>query len=176
MLINSIINKTKSLFLLITFCFIHFSNAQSKTNNLWNDVHFGGSFGLNFSDDFFSATIAPSAIYEFDNTLALGFGLNATFNNQKSIYKSTILGGSIIGLINVVNKIQVSAEFEQLNVNRRYSVNLNIENDNYWIPALFMGVGYRNGNVTFGVRYDVLYNNEKSIYIDPWAPFVRLYF
>ena len=118
----------------------------------------------------------PSSIYEFDNTFALGVGLNATFNNQKSVYKSTILGGSIIGLFNVIREIQLSAEFEQLNVDRNYNVNLNIEDDNYWVPALFIGAGYRSGNITFGVRYDVLYDEEQSIYIDPWMPFVRFYF
>jgi len=172
----SIINKTKLLIFLNIFCFFLLSNAQDKTDNFWNNVRFGGGFGLNFSNNFFSATIAPSAVYEFNKTVALGFGLNATFNNQKSIYKSTILGGSVIGLINVVNEVQLSAEFEQLNVNRRYNVNLNIEDVNYWIPALFIGAGYRQGNITLGIRYDVLYDNEKSIYLDPWAPFVRFYF
>ena len=76
----------------------------------------------------------------------------------------------------MINEIQLSTEFEQLNVNRKYNVNLNIEDDNYWIPALFLGVGYKSGNVTIGIRYDVLYDNEKSIYADPWAPFIRFYF
>ena len=31
-------------------------------------------------------------------------------------------------------------------------------------------------DVTFGIRYDVLYDSERSIYADPWAPFVRFYF
>ncbi len=174
--IISTINKIKLLIFLNFMCFSLLLNAQEKTNNFWNDVRFGGGFGLNFSNNFFSATIAPSAIYEFDKTVALGFGLNTTFNNQKSIYKSTILGGSIIGLVNIINEIQLSAEFEQLNVNRRYNVNLNIEDDNYWIPALFIGAGYRQGNITLGIRYDILYDNEKSIYFDPWAPFIRFYF
>jgi hypothetical protein len=26
------------------------------------------------------------------------------------------------------------------------------------------------------VRYDVLYDNERSVYADPWAPFVRFFF
>ena len=79
-------------------------------------------------------------------------------------------------LFNVIREIQLSAEFEQLNVDRNYNVNLNIEDDNYWVPALFIGAGYRSGNITFGVRYDVLYDEEQSIYIDPWMPFVRFYF
>ncbi len=167
--------KTYVLFLLV-FLFTTSIIAQQKTNAFWSNVKFGGGIGLNFGDNFFGATIAPGAIYEFDTKLAMGLGLNATFNNQKNIYKSTILGGSLIGLYNVITELQLSAEFEQLNVNRTYNVNLNFEDDRYWSPALFFGVGYRNGNVTFGIRYDVLYDTEKSIYIDPWMPFVRFYF
>ena len=152
------------------------SNAQEVKSDFWNHVRFGGGIGLNFGNDFFSGTIAPSAIYEFNNSVALGIGLNATFNNLKREYKSTILGGSIIGLYNIIPEIQLSTEFENLNVDRRFDVNVNIPNENYWVPALFIGAGYRSGNVTFGIRYDILYDDDKSIYIDPWIPFVRFYF
>lgn len=86
------------------------------------------------------------------------------------------MGANLIGLYNVINELQLSAEFEELNVNRKYDNNLNLTNDNYWIPALYFGVGYKQGNITFGIRYDVLHDEDKSIYIDPWAPFVRFYF
>ncbi|MGB5418287.1 alpha-ketoglutarate decarboxylase [Algibacter sp.] len=169
-------NKKHILILIIlSFCFQNIQSQEAKSD-FWNHVRFGGGLGLNFGDGFFSATVAPSGIYEFNEKISLGVGLNATFNNQKSAYKSTILGGSLIGLFNPIRAIQLSTEFEQLNVNRRYNTNLNISDDNYWIPALYFGVGYRSGNVTFGIRYDVLYDNEKSIYADPWAPFVRFYF
>ncbi|GAA4939263.1 hypothetical protein GCM10023314_09930 [Algibacter agarivorans] len=139
-------------------------------------MRYGGNLGLSLGDGFFSGTIAPSAIYEFDENFAFGVSINATFNNQKNVYKSTILGGSLIGLYNVFRELQLSAELEELHVNRRYNVTLNIPDDTYWSPALFLGVGYRNGNVTFGIRYDVLYDKNKSIYFDPWLPFVRFYF
>jgi hypothetical protein len=150
--------------------------AQEVKSEFWSHVRYGGSIGLNFGDGFFSGTLAPSAIYEFDDVFALGVGLNGTINNQKRVYKSTILGGSLLGLVNAIPEIQLSAEFEELNVNRRYDLNLNLPNDNYWVPAFFLGAGYRSGNVTFGIRYDVLYDRDKSIYIDPWLPFVRFYF
>ncbi|WP_317197703.1 hypothetical protein [Neotamlana sargassicola] len=35
---------------------------------------------------------------------------------------------------------------------------------------------YRSNNVTLGVRYDMLYNNSKSIYANAWMPFIRVYF
>lgn len=170
------INKKTALILIIFSFGLQNSIAQEAKNDFWEHVRFGGGLGLNFGDGFFSATIAPSGIYQFDKNFALGVGLNATFNNQKSAYKSTILGGSILGLYNVMREIQLSTEFEQLNVNRRYNTNINIADENYWIPALYFGIGYRSGNVTFGIRYDVLYDDEKSIYADPWAPFVRFYF
>lgn len=151
-------------------------NSQNEKSDFWKNVRYGGGFGLNINNTFFTATLAPSAVYELNEAFAFGLGLNATFNNQKSISKPTILGGSLIGLFNVVNELQLSVEFEELQVNRRYNVNLSIPNETYWIPALFLGAGYRNGKVTFGVRYDVLYDRNKSIYFEPWAPFVRLYF
>ncbi|MDO5974718.1 alpha-ketoglutarate decarboxylase [Flavivirga jejuensis] len=170
------INKKTVLIIIIILFSLTNLMAQQKNSYFWSHVRFGGGIGLNFSNNFFSGTLAPSAIYEFDKPFALGLGLNGTFDNQKGVYKSTILGGSLLGLFNVIDEIQLSAEFEQLNVNRRYNFNLNIPNENYWSPALFLGAGYRNGNVTFGIRYDVLYDENKSIYIDPWVPFVRFYF
>ena len=170
------INKKITFKLIITFLCIYNLNAQAIKSEFWSHVKYGGGIGLSFGDGFFSGTIAPSAIYEFDKSVALGLGLNATFNNQKNVYKSTILGGSLIGLFNIIPEIQLSTEFEELNVNRKYDNDLNIPDDTYWSPALFFGAGYRNGNVTFGIRYDVLYDREKSIYSNAWAPFVRFYF
>jgi hypothetical protein len=84
-------NKKIALVLIITsFCFLNISGQEIKSD-FWNHVRYGDGFGLNFGDGFFSATIAPSAVYEFDKNFELGLGLNATFNNQKSVYKSTIL-------------------------------------------------------------------------------------
>jgi hypothetical protein len=169
-------NQKKLLIFSIIVLFLSFSHAQQSTNNFWKNVRFGGGIGLSFGDGFFSGTLAPSAIYEFDDTFALGLGLNGTYNTQKDFYKSTILGGSLIGLFSPIYNIQLSSEFEQLHVNRTYNSNLNLQNDTYWSPALFVGAGYRNGNVTFGIRYDLLYDENKSIYADAWAPFVRFYF
>ncbi len=151
-------------------------NNASDSNDFWRHVRFGGGIGLSFGDGFFSGTLAPSAIYEFNDQFALGVGLNGTYNKQKDFYKSTVFGGSLIGLFNPIQEIQLSAEFEELNVNRKWEDRLGIEDENYWYPALFIGAGFRSSNVAIGIRYDVLYDRDKSIYADPWAPFVRVYF
>ena len=170
------INILKKVILIISLLLINKIQSQETEPNFWNNVRFGGGLGLNFGDGFFGATIAPSSIYQFNNTLALGIGLNATFNNLKGRYKSTILGGSLIGLVNVIPEIQLSSELENLHVDRNFDAITGLEDDSYWVPALFLGAGYRTGNVTLGIRYDVLFDREKSVYYDPWAPFVRFYF
>lgn len=171
----------KQFLLSLIFCFcstviLSQNNNPNSKKDFWKHVRFGGGLGLSFGDGFFSGTIAPSAIYEFNNKFALGVGLNGTYNSQKNAYKSTIFGGSIIGLFSPIEELQLSAEFEELNVNRKWEDNLGIEDQNYWYPALFIGAGYRTRNVTVGIRYDVLYDKDKSVYADAWAPFVRVYF
>lgn len=168
--------KSKIFSVLLFSCLVCSTHTNAQENDFWENVRYGGGLGLNFGNGFFGATIAPSAIYQFNNQFALGLGLNATFNNQKDVFKTTVLGGSVLGLYNVIPEIQLSGEFEQLNVSRRYDIKVNAEDENYWSPALFLGAGYRSGNVIVGVRYNVLHDSEKSIYIDPWVPFVRFFF
>lgn len=173
------INTNKWHFLLLFFLFTSIVTAQNNTdlqsNSFWNNVRYGGGLGVSTGTGFFSATIAPSAIYDFNNQFSLGIGLNGTYNRSKGFFKSTIIGGSVIGLFNPIEALQLSAEFEELNVSRNFD-SPDFQDENYWYPALFMGIGYRSQNVTFGIRYDVLYDENRSIYIDPWAPFVRFYF
>ncbi|WP_372757255.1 alpha-ketoglutarate decarboxylase [Mariniflexile sp.] len=175
----------KTFFLITKFSIVFFAifisshsnlNAQQSNSEFWKNVRFGGAIGLSFGEGFFSGTLAPNAIYEFNDYVGLGVGLNGTYNRQKDFYKSTILGGSLIGLFSPINEIQLSLEFEELHVNRRFDSRLNLENDTYWSPALFVGAGYRSGNVTFGLRYDLIYNETKSVYANAWTPFVRFYF
>jgi len=151
-------------------------SAQENTTSFWDHIRFGGGVGLSFSDGFFSGTLAPSAIYDVNDQLSTGIGLNGTYNSLKNTYNSTIIGGSLLTLFNVIPEIQLSAEFEELNVTRNFESDLNIENQNYWYPALFLGGGYRTQNITIGIRYDVLYDEGKSVYANAWAPFFRVYF
>lgn len=151
--------------------------SQEQKSDFWRHVRFGGGIGLSFGDGFFSGTLAPNAIYEFNPYVATGVGLNLTYNTRRDVYKATILGGSLITLFNVLPQFQLSAEFEELNVNRNFDEQFVLnEDDNYWYSALFIGAGYRTGRVTFGIRYDVLYDEDKSIYAEPWIPFVRVFF
>ncbi|GGG34554.1 hypothetical protein GCM10010976_02800 [Bizionia arctica] len=154
--------------------------AQEPSNNqksdFWNHVRFGGGIGLSFGNEFFSGTLSPSAIYQFNPQFAFGVALSGTYNSQKYFYKSTIIGGSILGLYNPISQLQLSAEFEENYVTVDWDNRTGFDNENYWYPSLFIGAGYQTKNVTMGIRFDVLYDSDKSTYAQPWMPFVRIYF
>jgi hypothetical protein len=183
----------KNRFLSISRCFLIFASlffsatvfAQqesfpSKTSNdFWKKVQFGGGLGLNFGSGYTDVSISPSAIYNVNQTVAIGLSLQGGYISSKNYYESYTYGGSLIGLINPIPEIQLSAELEQLRINTTYTYAINNaggRSDNFWNTALYLGAGYRTGNVTIGARYDVLHDDNKSIYSEAFMPFVRVYF
>jgi len=168
--------KTIALFAICIFSFSTImAQAIEQKSDFWKNVRFGGGIGLSTGNNVFSATLAPSAIYDFNDQFSLGLGISGTYFSRKNVFKSTIFGGSIISLFNPIREIQLSGEFEQNFVNRSFD-NLANADDSFWIPSLFIGAGYRTRNVTVGIRYDLLYDEAKSINANAWAPFVRVYF
>mgnify|MGYP000344943969 CR=1 FL=1 len=151
------------------------SNAQETENEFWRQVQFGGGLGISFGNGNFSGTIAPSAIYNFNEYVAMGPSL--IFSYQSSdFFESTLYGGSWITLVNPIPEIQLSAEIEQLRVNQEIEFIDGIVEDDFWNTALFAGAGYRSGPVTIGIRYNVLYNDDDRVYATAWNPFVRVFF
>jgi hypothetical protein len=171
----------KTFFAIVWFPFFllfsNNSNSQNmpKTNNtrFAENIRYGGGVGLSFGNNFFSGTLSPFALYEINPNIMTGAGLNLTYSsfNDNEIF---VYGGSIINLYRPVDELQLSVEFEQLRVNR--SFNNGAPDENYWYPALFLGAGYTSGPVTVGLRYDVLYNDNRSIYASAYMPFVRVLF
>ena len=159
----------------LTFTLVSSGQNPNAKSDFWNHVRFGGGLGLGFTNGGFNGSISPSAIYQATDNFAVGTSLSfnyAKFNDNKF----AAYGGSVLTLFNPVHFIQLSAEFEELRVNRTIAAIPNDIKDNYWSPALFFGLGYTDRNFTVGVRYDVLYNNQKSIYANALMPFVRVYF
>ncbi len=168
----------KNIAFILFLCFnTYLAKAQfsSAGSDFWNNVRFGGSIGLGFTNNGFNGFLSPSAIYQFNDQFAAGTSLSfnyAKFDDDKFL----AYGGSAIALYNPIPQIQLSSEFEQLRVNRTLSTNRITLEDNYWLPALFVGIGYSTYNVTFGIRYDLLYDDDRSIYANAFLPFVRVYF
>lgn len=152
------------------------TDAPTPQNDFWRKVQFGGGIGLSFGSGYTDITISPSAIYNINSIVAVGTGLQFGYVSAKNDYASTIYGASLIGLLNPVPQVQLSAELEQIHVNTSYKDIGATISESFWNTALYIGAGYRTGNVTVGVRYDVLFNDNRSYYSDAFMPFVRVYF
>ncbi|TXE18117.1 alpha-ketoglutarate decarboxylase [Psychroserpens burtonensis] len=165
--------------LILSLCaaspFQSFSQDDAPENEFWKHVRFNGAIGLSFGDGFFSGTLAPGAIYQFNEDFGLGMRVNGTYNKLKNSYDSTVLGASVISIFNPIYELQASVEFEYSNVNQKFSDSA-FQDLSYWVPALFIGLGYRTNNIVFGLRYDVLYNENKSVYANPISPFITVFF
>lgn len=157
-------------------CTSESAKGQEAKGEFWDNVRFGGGIGISAGNDFFYGSVSPSAIYVFNRYYSAGLGLKASYASGDS-YSASSYGGSVLNLLYPLPMLRFSAELEILQVNRsqEYIGSDPLEED-YIYPALFIGAGYTQGAVTIGIRYDVLYNEEKSIYGNPFTPFVSVYF
>lgn len=171
------LNKlTKIRGIVIFTLFSSFAYAQNNPldqGDFWSRVRYGGGLGLSIGSGYTDVMVAPSAVYDFNQYFSAGLGLQGSYVKVKNNFESYIYGTSLVGLFNPINEIQLSAELEQVRVNLTYD---DAFKDNFWNTALFLGAGYRAENVTIGVRYNVLHDDDKNVYNDAFMPFVRVYF
>lgn len=166
-----------SLFLTLTFqIYAQDSIQNSQKNNFWDRVSFGGNFGLGIGNNLTNIVVGPSAIYHFSPILAGGIGVQYSYLHQKNVFKSNMYGINFLGLVTPIEQLQLSIELEQLRVNNDYLWNTPSLKKQFWNTGLFIGAGYRQKNVTVGVRYNVLFNEKDYVYNEAWMPFVRVYF
>jgi len=172
--------KTVVLILFLILPFNGFSQEQTQTKaeteSFWDHVQFGGGLGVAIGNDFTDITIAPSAIYNFNEHFALGTGLQYSRLKQKNFYSSNVIGGSLVGLYNPIEEIQLSLELEEVHVNTTYNDLYDNVKRSFWNTGLYIGGGYRADNVTIGARFNLLFDKDKDLYGDAFMPFVRVYF
>lgn len=173
-----------TLFFLNTSLLFSQQDSIPKTKSLfWQKVQFGGGLGLAVGNGFTNISVSPTGYYNVDKTFTVGVGLTGSYvaqeqnpSNFNSIgYKSTIFGGSLIGIANPIEEVQLSAELEQLKVRRNFDDDF-LYDDSFWNTALFLGAGYRAQNVTFGLKFNVLHKADNHVYSQSWVPFVRIRF
>lgn len=160
-----------------TYAQFRTSAPPSPGSYFWKKVQFGGGIGLSVGSGFTDITLAPNAIYNFNDYVSFGAGLQGSFVALKDNYSSAIYGASLITLFNPIEVVQLSVELEEVRVNQ--TINQNTDNNiknNFWNTGLFFGAGYRVENVTIGARYNVLFNKNDFVYSEAFMPFVRVYF
>ena len=167
---------TFTIFLLMSLAVLaQDAPPQQGQNSFWKKVQFGGGLGLGVGNGYTNISIAPSGIYNFNKYFSAGLGVQYSYLKQKDLYSSSMYGGSIIGLAQPIDQIQVSLEIEQLRVNLNNDNSI-IRSDDFWNTGLFLGAGYHMNGITIGARYNLLYQDDKGVYGDAIMPFIRVYF
>ena len=163
-----------SIVLLLLTSLVWSQNKKVKKQHpFWKNVRFGGGIQLSIGNGYTTLGVSPSAIYDVSNKFSLGLGGSYLYSGVKlQDLHYNVYGMSALALFSPFNRFQLSAEFEEMNINRDYQG----DKDSYWNPALYMGAAFSAGRrVAIGLRYDVLFN-ENSIYDTAFNPFIRVYF
>ncbi|MDN3668327.1 hypothetical protein QWY93_03160 [Echinicola jeungdonensis] len=139
-------------------------------------LYFGGNFGLQFGSITY---IEASPLVGLMMTERYSVGLGATYRylNYKDIpnAKSSIYGGKVFNRYNLLDNLFAHAELETLNVELvREDPPGEFVFYREWVPGLFLGGGYfmpfgNRGGLNFSILYNVLYDNQKSPYNEPYV-------
>jgi hypothetical protein len=152
-------------------------DVPKAKSEFWKNVQFGGGIGASIGSGYTDISLTPIAVYNFNEYVSAGIGLQGSYVSSRNFYNAALYGGSLIGLFNPIEQVQLSAELEQVRVNRTIEeIDGPDIKDDFWNTGLFLGAGFRTGNVVVGGRYNVLYTKNEYVYSDAFMPFVRIYF
>lgn len=171
----------KRILLFLTFASAVFVNAQIGTqlgeeNSKWT---FGGSAGLGGSFGNGGGTtvyLTPKVGYKITNDFEAGLAGNFSWNNSK-YFSSTIVGVGPFANYYIGRSFYLSSLFQQYFINTKEK----FYNDKYSTDesALYLGAGYMQnlGNGVYmqlGVMYNVLYDDQTSIFSSGFVPNVGI--
>ena len=166
------------LLLSVNFIGINAQNKQADStrskSSFFEDVDFGGGIQLSFGNGYTAIGVSPSAVYGFSDQWASGVSVTYLYVNENLYnFDYNIYGASTLVLYNPIEELQLNTEFEMLNVHQKNGEQKN----QYWVPAWYVGAGYAiSKRGTIGLRYDILFNKDKSVYRDALTPYVKFYF
>ncbi|MBC7000042.1 hypothetical protein [Cytophaga sp. FL35] len=178
----------KNLTLHFTFIFmILFSSiavAQTTTDIAVVDstgvvnkkLTFGCGFGLSFVGGT-NIGLSPNLMYAVSDKVSFGAGLQGNYTAIKDVQSTTTFGINLLTQYSPVKKLITLVEFAELNVNtKQETLNGDIK-DSFWESILFVGAGLNVTNkIALGVKYNVLYKEDESVYTSPIIPFVNITF
>ena len=177
----------KKLFLKLLVVFAVFlisENAISQTNievidsiaQKPNRLKFGVGFGLSFVGGT-NISLSPNLLYILSEKVSIGGGIQGSYSAIEDLQSTTTFGANVITQYSPIEKITTLLEFTELKVNTKTDTPTGKITDDYWDAALFIGAGYNiTSKISVGAKYNVLYNEDKSVYTSPVLPFVNISF
>ena len=149
--------------------------AQERKNYTYQrSWSFGGNLGLSFWNGGTDILLAPKAYYNVSPKFLTGFGLTYIYSDYKDEfygYHQNSFGASVMAAVRPVSMLQLSVEYEGLQTNRGgYAA------AEYWNNAIYLGISFVSGPVSFGFRYDIIYDPLSSVYGSAFNPVIGFYF
>lgn len=150
------------------------SQAQFRSysnNDISNNVYFGGSGGIGFGTQYFTATLSPLAGYKITDEFSAGMQLTYQYNRSYS-YNYNNFGGGPFAMYAFQKKFAVYAQYEYMSIQ--------VSNQGYNDPSrigkrsIFGGIGWisqNSGKSSFMMLalYDLGYGTgANSPYSQPW--------
>ncbi|WP_024772435.1 hypothetical protein [Aquimarina macrocephali] len=170
------VHQNIKIVVLVLSILFSLQKSYSQNNDFWSNISFGGNLGIGVGNDTFSGVIEPSALYNFNEQFAAGIGISFGYIESNN-FTATNYGGSLLAFYSPIREIRLSLEFQEMGVSRTLEIENTVDlKEEYWYPSLFIGAGYRIGNISVGIRYDLLYDTDKSIYGNAYVPFVGVFF
>jgi hypothetical protein len=147
---------------------------ERKTYTYQRSWSFGGNLGLSFWNSGTDILIAPKAYYNISPKFLTGYGITyiySDYDDEFFGYHQNSIGGSILAAVRPIPMLQFSVEYEGLQTNRG-----GYAEDEYWNNAIYLGASFVSGPVSFGFRYDIIYDPLKSVYGSAFNPVIGFYF
>lgn len=138
-------------------------------------MRFYGGFGLGFTASGFYVDLQPGLIYRIAQGLYAGSNLQLTYQSVRSYGIRShyfVYGADALMAYLPWQYFEFSLDYQYLFVRK----SVGNTSTRWEVPAFYLGAGYRAQNVVIGLRYDLLYDPNKSIYPSAFTPYVRVYF
>jgi len=178
----------KKILVLILFAFVAGTYAQTSPFTLSPEKsqsgvykkkarkwQFYGGFGLSLTNQYFYIEFQPGILYRMTPKFHLGSNLNfnyATRTNYGVRQNIFVYGFDALAIYLPFRQMEMSADYQYLYAR--------IQQNSQWtkrqVPALFIGAGYRTPHAVIGIRYDLLYQENRSLYPSAFMPYIRIYF
>ncbi len=149
------------------------TDSTSITEKKWR---FGCGFGLNFVGGT-NISISPNLTYSVSEKVSFGIGAQYSYVSLKDLRNTSTIGGNLGTLYRPSKKIVTLLELAQLYVTTKNETPEGEVKDTFWDTALFVGAGFFITNkIVVGAKYNLLYDEDESVYTSPVIPFVNITF
>lgn len=161
---------TLSLIISSILCFSQIAMSSGNQPNRWT---FGGGLGLGFgSNSYFNLQVSPRVGYKITEQLEGGLSGNVSWQTS-DYYRSTMFGVGPFANYYFGRSFFVGANLQQYFINSKEK----FTNNKYSTDetALYLGGGYmqnigNNAFAQFGIMYNVLWKDNKSIFSSGFVP------